>query len=272
MKSLKEELFNYFSTCSQSTAKQAHTHLTSLYGENIASASTVTRLYRQFRAGGAAAVPFQDSNKQLPENCALPPTMAPSCNTLDKENLDPRADFEHSPINQVPANTESDEETELDSDFEPTLPEIMPKLSRPTKRAFILQHFLQKRSPSEAHTKLNSTLGAGHFNLQTVKQWYKRFQRGDYTCKDMKKSGRPKQVSDQELISYIESHQTALSVEIAQEFGYSVSTVHKRLHKCGYSLKLDKWVPYNLSTKNKDQRVAICRQLLDKLKENPFLG
>ena len=67
------------------------------------------------------------------------------------------------------------------------------------------------------------------------------------------------------------AHQLLL-LSIANHFEYSTHTIYRRLRNIGYTLKLDKWVPYKLSDKNKAERVGKCKQLLEKLKNEPFLG
>lgn len=166
-----------------------------------------------------------------------------------------------------------DAETDLDDEFAPTSAEIFSKLTNQTKRAFILQSFIEKLSIADCHQKLNA-LFPGSFNYSTVKLWYHRFRRGDYSCRSKVHKGPSFRVSSEKLRQYILEHPFAEAGEMASEFGYSIANIYRRMKKLNYVLKLDQWVPYKLSNANMANRVAICNQLLTKLRNEPlpFLG
>ncbi|XP_025155877.1 histone-lysine N-methyltransferase SETMAR-like [Harpegnathos saltator] len=59
--------------------------------------------------------------------------------------------------------------------------------------------------------------------------------------------------------------------EVAERLNVDRSTAFRHLKKLGYGLKLDVWVPLNLTEKNKMDRVFTANCLLDRLKTDPFL-
>lgn len=65
-------------------------------------------------------------------------------------------------------------QTDIDDDYAPTSAEIFSKLTNQTKRAFILQSFIEKLSIADCAQKLNKFF-PGSLKYPTIKLWYYRF-------------------------------------------------------------------------------------------------
>lgn len=101
-----------------------------------------------------------------------------------------------------------------------------------------------------------------------VQRWYNRFDEGDYSCKDFKRSGRPNNITDDQLEAFVQEQPGATAADIANGLGISTTTVYSRMEKMGYSLKMARWVPYNLKQEHKDKRVTASRQNLARFEKN----
>ena len=112
-------------------------------------------------------------------------------------------------------------------------------------------------------------------SYSTVKLWYRKFKRGQKTVDDNARSGRPITQTTQNIIEIIskliEEDPYITYDELEAESLLCRTTLHRIIHK---HLKLRKitsrWVPYNLTQKNKDDRVRICQENLDKFKSGKW--
>ncbi len=154
------------------------------------------------------------------------------------------------------------------------------------KRAFILHHFLRECSIvafdsmlyldfSENHSldetlkSLQSTFSEVHYSTKFVQFWWTRFAAGDHSCEDKQGGGRPKAVSDEELLLAVAVVPAPTSKEIAVRLSVSTRTVISRLKSLGFTLKLDRWIPYLLKEEQKVKRVRFSEMLLAKFREEP---
>jgi len=63
--------------------------------------------------------------------------------------------------------------------------------------------FLQGKSPKEIHAILTETLGEHAPSYAIVKNWVAQFKRGDFSTCDAPRPGRPKTVTNPEIIDQI---------------------------------------------------------------------
>lgn len=121
-----------------------------------------------------------------------------------------------------------------------------------------------RHSLEETIESLQSSFGAEQYSQNVVKYWWCRFQEGDYSCDDRQKGGKPRAVPDTDYLEEVAVIPAPTSREIAIKLGVSSSTVIRRLNALGYTLKLERWVPYLLTAGQKAARVRICADLLAK--------
>lgn len=105
----------------------------------------------------------------------------------------------------------------------------------------------------------------------TCRSWYQRFKDGDYELVDKNRSGRPKSVEDQELKALLDEDPTQLLKQLAKALGVSRSGACQRLQKMGMHLKNGLWMPQELKPRDIESRLMICKMLLQRQKQQPFL-
>jgi transposase len=139
------------------------------------------------------------------------------------------------------------------------------------KRLLLLHCFLQGKSVEQTITILHQLYGEKSYSRRVVYQRFKRFKDSNFDLKNKRRKGRGKKVTDGQFFDFIQSHEDALSVDIADNFNVDVSTVYRRMKKLGFVLKKDQWVPYQISPDNKRKRLNICKSLIRINQSDPFL-
>jgi len=127
---------------------------------------------------------------------------------------------------------------------------------------------LQGKAPKEIHAILKKTLGEHAPWYATVKNWVAQFKLGDFSTCDAPRPGRPKTVTNPEIIDQIhglileESRISAKSV--AQQLGISRGRVGSIILEDLDTRKLSaKRVPKCLNENQKRQRCQSSEQLLE---------
>jgi len=109
-------------------------------------------------------------------------------------------------------------------------------------RALIKYFFLQGKAPKEIHAILTETLWKHAPSHAIVKNWVAQFKRGDFSTCDAPRPGRPKTVTNPEIIDQI--HELILkdrrisAKSIAEQLGISRELVGSIIHEdltCGSS-------------------------------------
>lgn len=93
-----------------------------------------------------------------------------------------------------------------------------------------------------------------------------------FNLKDQPRSGRPSKLDDDVLRTLVANNSRITTEEVANELNVNKSTAFRRLKKVGYTLKLDTWVPHQLSEKNKVDRMRTAISLLRRIENEPFLS
>ena len=112
--------------------------------------------------------------------------------------------------------------------------------------------------------------GKGCVSYTTVAEWIQRFNQGRISIEDHPRSGRPlTEATDRniEIIRALIDKNPHISIRyMVFETGLSYGTNNRIIHD---DLKLKKlcgrWTPHQLTEKNKQQRMQICRENLVKL-------
>lgn len=141
-------------------------------------------------------------------------------------------------------------------------------------RAVIKYQFIKGLKPQEIIDDFQKTLGTSAPSKTTVYDWYNEFKRGRTSTNDAERSGRPKEVTSEEMITKI--HDIVLDDpkvkvrEIAEAVGISTGSVVSILHDCLGLRKLTaRWVPRLLTIDQKRrERVRTSQQCLDLLNRN----
>jgi histone-lysine N-methyltransferase SETMAR len=106
-------------------------------------------------------------------------------------------------------------------------------------------------------------------DISTVSHWAKRFtssEQGQGNLSDLLCSGRPSTAvmpaTVQRADSLIRDDRRITTRELASKLGIGKESVDKIIHHLGYSKVCARWVPQILTEEHKQQRKAICSELL----------
>lgn len=136
--------------------------------------------------------------------------------------------------------------------------------------------FLTKEDqrPKDIYERMVRVYGDTAPSYATVKKWSAEFRRGRQSLEDDPRSGRPVEVTTDEMCSTVEAYvmenRRVKVAEVAHFLGVSTGTVETILHtKLGLSKVSSRWVPRMLTPEMKRTRVDACRELLDWYTTNP---
>lgn len=113
--------------------------------------------------------------------------------------------------------------------------------------------------------------GEDSVGLTTVKDWFAKFKRGEFNLDDKPRSGRLKETQDNDIKRLLEKDNTQSTRDIAKKLKINQSTVQRRLRAMGMILKATRWIPHDLSERNKSDRLKISLSLLARHRKKSFL-
>ncbi|XP_035215054.1 histone-lysine N-methyltransferase SETMAR-like [Stegodyphus dumicola] len=105
----------------------------------------------------------------------------------------------------------------------------------------------------------------------SCRPWFRKFRERARSCQDQARSGRPSHIAEDNIYQAIRSNPTPTVQGLEETFNVHRKTVETRLVKLGFTRKLDRWVPHNLTANQRDDPIAICVFLLSRHKNDPFL-
>lgn len=140
-------------------------------------------------------------------------------------------------------------------------------------RVLIKHYFLRGKSITETEEKLRKYYGDSAPSHGMVHKWFTEFRCGRTNTTDAERSGRPAEITTEEMINKIhdivlEDRRVKIS-EIAKKVNISNERVFNILHEHLGMKKLSaRWVPRLLTVDQKRTRVTISKLCLDKFKCN----
>ena len=138
-------------------------------------------------------------------------------------------------------------------------------------RHCMLYEYFQQKNATEATKAICSVYGQDALSVRSCQFWFARFKSGDYTIEDGERSGRPKNLENDELKELIEDDPRLSTYDLSTILGVTQSTIHRRLLEMGKVNKVGKWVPHDLTDHAKLQRLNTSLWLLSKYKKKDFL-
>ncbi|XP_012225710.1 histone-lysine N-methyltransferase SETMAR-like [Linepithema humile] len=118
-------------------------------------------------------------------------------------------------------------------------------------RLIYLYEFKLGHSAAEATRNINTAFGEGSASERTTRRWFKKFRSGDTNLDTLSRGHAPTVIDDAVLMNTIEANPRTTVREIAGRLSIHHSTVVRHLKAMGKVKKLDKWVPYELTEKDK---------------------
>ena len=141
-----------------------------------------------------------------------------------------------------------------------------------TEKRAVIKYLLKKgMSPKEIHEDMVDTLGDDSPAYSTVKKWVAEFKRGRESVEDDARSGRPRTSTSDVQIDAVRNMVLAdrrVTIQhIAETLGISFGSVQTILTGVLHMSKLSaRWVPRMLNEEQKQKRLEISRQLLDRFR------
>jgi len=136
--------------------------------------------------------------------------------------------------------------------------------------------FLTKKGkkPQEILDDLVDVYGSSAPSKTTVFFWSNEFKRGRQSLEDDPRSGRPVEVTTDEMAARVNTllleDRRVTHLEIADSLGISVGSVNTILHDIlGKRKVAARWVPRLLTVENRSVRVAMSKQLLALYRPDP---
>lgn len=138
-------------------------------------------------------------------------------------------------------------------------------------RHLMIFYFRKGKSAAQTVNKICSVYGDDAVGESTVRKWFARFRTGNFELEDVKRTGRPSTVDDDQIQQLVTVNPHSTTRDIANTLGISHTSVSNHLGAAGYVSRNDIWVPHNLTEKNLLDRISISDSLLKRNVNDPFL-
>lgn len=121
--------------------------------------------------------------------------------------------------------------------------------------------------------KLQQAYGDAALSRDQVFKWFKAFSEGRELVEDESRSGRPSTSRNDENVERIRDlvrSDRRLTVRLIAELNLNHTTVHQILtNELGMKKICAKMVPKNLTPQQKENRKEVCRDLLERIENDP---
>ena len=105
----------------------------------------------------------------------------------------------------------------------------------------------------------------------TCREWFQRFKTGDFDVNDKEHGKPPKKFDDKELQALLDEDDAQTQQQLADSLNVCQATISNRLRQMGKIQKEGKWMPYELTERNKEKRKTSCEILIERQKRKAFL-
>ena len=105
---------------------------------------------------------------------------------------------------------------------------------------------------------------------QKQRDWFRRFQNGDFDLSNKDRGKPPKKIEDVELQALLAEDSTQTLKKLAKALGVDQGTIF-RCYAIGKIQKEEKSVSYELKERDIERQKTTCEILFDRFKRNSFL-
>lgn len=139
------------------------------------------------------------------------------------------------------------------------------------QREALLFMFNLKKSAVEAHQMLKEAYSDHALSIRTCQFWFQRFKNSDFDINDREHGKPPQKFEDAELQELLDEDDCQSQIQLADTLNVTQAAVSKRLHKMGKIQKEGKWVPYELTERQKERRKTTCEMLIERQEKKLFM-
>ena len=125
-------------------------------------------------------------------------------------------------------------------------------------RHILLLCFRKGKNAAQAAKKLRDVYGDEALKDRQCQNWYDKFRSGDFSLKDEQRSGRPKEVDDDQIKTIIESDRHVTVREIEEMLKMPNSAIDRHIQRLGLVKKLDIWILHELKEIYLTKRINAC--------------
>jgi len=136
------------------------------------------------------------------------------------------------------------------------------ELSRRDVRVLLLYEYRMGHRAAEAARNICSFMGGGVVSERDAQLWFKRFRDGQTDLDDLPRSGRPREIDDDELQKIVDSDSTLSLRDYATVLECSYTAVESHLKELGKSWRYGEIVPHELSPVQLKIRIDTCTENL----------
>lgn len=147
------------------------------------------------------------------------------------------------------------------------------ELNRKDLRKIIYYGWMRGLNASAIANEMCESLGENIVTSRTCLNWITKFNAGDFDVNENERSGRPSiDGVDERIEECLIENRHATCREIASYLNCSKDTVCNHMHKLGKKYLAFQWIPHQLSLENKNNRVRISAENLERYRRNNFLN
>ena len=102
-----------------------------------------------------------------------------------------------------------------------------------------------KKSTQETFERLKTVFGNNTMKKTALYNWYSKFEQGDNSVTDEKRSGRPSSISTKKIKELLDSDRRMTFRDITIRTGYTFGTVFRIIHnELGMKRICARWIPH----------------------------
>ena len=144
----------------------------------------------------------------------------------------------------------------------------------PTKydvRTSLIFCYQLRKTAAESHRMLVEAFGEHALGETQCKEWFRKFKSGNFDVQNEERGRPPKKFEDAELQALLDENDRQTQQQLAEQLNVTRKTVSLRLKAMGKIQKLGRWVPHELTERQKENRKTICGMLLARYKRKSYL-
>ncbi|XP_047344850.1 histone-lysine N-methyltransferase SETMAR-like [Vespa velutina] len=127
-------------------------------------------------------------------------------------------------------------------------------------RVIFVYEYKLGNNAAKVPRNINQVFGENTVNDRKVQRWFEKFRSGDFSLQNEPRRRPETSVKNDALKALVETNPTVSSRELAARMEVDHATILRHLFEIGKVKKMDKWIPHELTERNKKR----CARWLDR--------